>query len=36
MKKLMAYDYPDNIRELENVIEQAIILSKSKYLTLQH
>lgn len=36
MKKLMAYDYPGNIRELENIVERAVILSKSKYLTLQH
>lgn len=36
MKKLMAYNYPGNIRELENIIERAVILTRSKFLTLQH
>lgn len=36
MKKLMTYNYPGNIRELENIVERAIILTKSKFLTLQH
>ncbi|MEM1123768.1 MAG: sigma 54-interacting transcriptional regulator [Bacteroidota bacterium] len=36
MKKLMAYDYPGNIRELENIVERAVVLSKSKYLSPQH
>ncbi|GAB4376516.1 MAG: sigma-54 dependent transcriptional regulator [Calditrichia bacterium] len=27
MKKLMAYDYPGNVRELKNVIEKAVIYS---------
>lgn len=36
MKKLMTYDFPGNIRELENIIERSIILTRSKFLTLQH
>ena len=28
MKKLMAYDYPGNVRELENIVERAVALSK--------
>ncbi len=33
MKKLMSYDWPGNIRELENTIRSAIALSKTHYLT---
>ncbi|MCB0284652.1 MAG: sigma-54-dependent Fis family transcriptional regulator [Calditrichaeota bacterium] len=29
MAKLEAYDYPGNIRELENIIERAVMLSRS-------
>lgn len=29
MEELLSYDYPGNIRELENIIEQAIVLSVS-------
>lgn len=36
MKKLMAYDFPGNIRELENIVERSVILTRSKFLTLQH
>ena len=32
--RLLAYDYPGNVRELENLIERAIITSKSGKLTL--
>ena len=35
MNKLMAYNYPGNIRELENIVERAVILTRSKFLTLQ-
>ncbi|MEM9886200.1 MAG: helix-turn-helix domain-containing protein [Bacteroidota bacterium] len=34
--KLMCYAFPGNIRELENIIERSIILSKSKILELDH
>lgn len=33
MKKLMSYEWPGNIRELENTIRSAIALSKTHYLT---
>ncbi len=33
MKKLIAYDWPGNIRELENTIRSAIALSRTHYLT---
>jgi len=32
LKQLQAYDWPGNIRELQNVIERAIIVSKGKRL----
>ncbi|WP_455207460.1 sigma 54-interacting transcriptional regulator [Kaarinaea lacus] len=34
MKILTAYDWPGNIRELQNVIERAVILSRGNRLTL--
>jgi transcriptional regulator with PAS, ATPase and Fis domain len=33
LRKLIAYDWPGNIRELENIIRSAIALSKTEYLT---
>lgn len=36
MTKLMKYDFPGNIRELENIIERAIILTSGKKLSLDH
>lgn len=36
LASLMAHDYPGNIRELENIIEHAFILCKSKVITPAH
>ncbi len=36
MEKLMQYDYPGNIRELESIIERAVILSSGEELSLNH
>jgi len=33
MDLLMKYDYPGNVRELENVIEQAVVLSRGDIIT---
>ena len=35
LQALMAYDWPGNIRELENVLERAIVLSRSDILTVK-
>jgi DNA-binding NtrC family response regulator len=32
MMELMAYDWPGNIRELENIVEQAVIISQGSSL----
>lgn len=36
MKRLLAYDYPGNVRELENVFEHAFILCKSPEIKTSH
>jgi DNA-binding NtrC family response regulator len=34
--RLMAYDYPGNVRELKNIIERAVIMTESDRLELRH
>jgi transcriptional regulator with PAS, ATPase and Fis domain len=36
MKCLMNYDYPGNVRELENIIEQAFVLCRGVVIGLEH
>lgn len=36
MKKLVQYDWPGNIRELENVIQKALLLTKSSLIGREH
>ncbi len=33
---LMSYDYPGNIRELENIIEHAFVMTKEKFIDVIH
>ncbi len=35
LKEMQAYDWPGNIRELENIIKRAIVLSKDQVITAQ-
>jgi DNA-binding NtrC family response regulator len=32
--KLMKYDFPGNVRELENIIERAVIMARGEYITI--
>lgn len=36
MQKLQAYDYPGNIRELENIIERAVVLTRGDVILEEH
>ena len=36
MKQLMLYHYPGNVRELENIIEQAFVLCRGRMIELSH
>jgi PAS domain S-box-containing protein len=36
MARLMEYDYPGNVRELENIIEQAYVLCRGEIIELHH
>ena len=36
MDRMLNYSWPGNIRELQNVIERAVVLSKGRILELQH
>jgi transcriptional regulator with PAS, ATPase and Fis domain len=36
LASLMRYDYPGNVRELENILEYAVVLAQGAPITLQH
>jgi transcriptional regulator with PAS, ATPase and Fis domain len=36
MARLMGYDYPGNVRELENIIEQAFVLCRNGLIEMNH
>ncbi len=36
MARLMAHDYPGNVRELENIIEQAFVLCRGSIIEMSH
>ena len=36
LQQLMMYDYPGNVRELENIIERAIVLAQDDFIGAEH
>ena len=36
LRQLMVYDFPGNIRELENIIERAIVLARGETIEIEH
>jgi len=36
LQQLMAYDFPGNVRELENIIERAIVLARGETIEVEH
>ena len=36
LQQLMAYDFPGNVRELENIIERAIVLARGETIEIEH
>jgi len=36
LQQLMMYDYPGNVRELENIIERAIVLARGDMIEVEH
>jgi DNA-binding NtrC family response regulator len=36
LARLMEYEYPGNVRELENIIEQAFVLCRDRIIELHH
>jgi transcriptional regulator with PAS, ATPase and Fis domain len=36
LARLMDYDYPGNVRELENIIEHAFVLCRAGFIEIQH
>ena len=36
LRQLMMYDFPGNVRELENIIERAIVLARGEMIEIEH
>ncbi|MEO0292791.1 MAG: sigma-54 dependent transcriptional regulator [candidate division WOR-3 bacterium] len=35
LKKLLSYDFPGNVRELENIIKRAVVFCRGKYISIE-